>query len=224
MTSPCIRAIASWPSPRMAAASTSWRQFLFRRCRRRSARKHYSFPSVRPKRIAARMEESRQQALYRRKPAFWREPLLLPTQGRRGRSVLTITNLDGAKLGETKGAKEAGLHRLGWRLMQPGTPQGAYRPVPAGEYIATLRVGAATNRAARSGGGGGVKLVRPAFRLAFARSRFHMGPANAKRRQHIIQLGGGGMVGSLVLGRLEAAVDRATRSGAVTAKRSPVQS
>ena len=58
--------------------------------------------------------------------------------------ALTITDADGKKIAEIKGGKEAGLHRLQWNLqLSPQGKGGAFlfRPVPAGEYSATLRVG-----------------------------------------------------------------------------------
>jgi hypothetical protein len=61
---------------------------------------------------------------------------------------ITITDAAGRKLAEYEGAKEAGLHRVTWKMQQPtkqpkGTPL-VFRPVPAGEYVATLRIGQRT--------------------------------------------------------------------------------
>jgi hypothetical protein len=57
--------------------------------------------------------------------------------------ILTITDADGKTVAELKGGKEPGLHRLQWKLQQSPAGKGAFvfRPVPAGEYTATLRVG-----------------------------------------------------------------------------------
>ncbi|MBI3409260.1 MAG: hypothetical protein HY040_13010 [Planctomycetes bacterium] len=54
---------------------------------------------------------------------------------------ISITDGKGAVVGEAKGFKEAGLHRLTWRMNVKGTPDGSYRPVPAGTYTVTLTVG-----------------------------------------------------------------------------------
>ncbi len=55
--------------------------------------------------------------------------------------ILTIRTKDGASVGNVKGARIAGVQRIAWRLNQPDTPLGTFRPVPAGTYLATLRVG-----------------------------------------------------------------------------------
>jgi photosystem II stability/assembly factor-like uncharacterized protein len=55
--------------------------------------------------------------------------------------IVTITSAAGKKVAELKGEKTAGLQRLSWRLSQPGAPAGIFRPVPAGTYTATVRVG-----------------------------------------------------------------------------------
>lgn len=58
--------------------------------------------------------------------------------------VVTITDAKGKKVADLKGEKTAGLQRLRWRLQQPKTKGNVYRPVPAGTYTATLRIGDAT--------------------------------------------------------------------------------
>ncbi len=55
--------------------------------------------------------------------------------------VLTITDTAGTKVAELKGEKHAGMQRLAWRLTRLGTPAGAYNPVAAGTYTATVRTG-----------------------------------------------------------------------------------
>lgn len=55
--------------------------------------------------------------------------------------ILTVVDADGKTLVTTKTARTPGLHRILWRLMQPGTPPGIYRPVAAGEYTISLRLG-----------------------------------------------------------------------------------
>jgi photosystem II stability/assembly factor-like uncharacterized protein len=56
---------------------------------------------------------------------------------------LTITDGRGKPVAELKTAKGAGLHRVSWELRTGGAkaPPAAMRPVPPGEYTATLRVG-----------------------------------------------------------------------------------
>jgi len=55
--------------------------------------------------------------------------------------MLTIKDSNGKTLVNAKAARTPGLHRIMWRLTQPGTPQGVYRPVAAGEYTISLRLG-----------------------------------------------------------------------------------
>jgi hypothetical protein len=71
--------------------------------------------------------------------------------------MLTITDAHDKKIAELKGGKDAGLHRLEWKLQQDSRGKGkdaggkgkdargggrfAFRPMPAGEYTATLRIG-----------------------------------------------------------------------------------
>ncbi len=55
--------------------------------------------------------------------------------------TLTISDEAGKKVVDLKIEQRAGLQRLTWRLNQPGTPAGTYRPVPAGTYLAILRAG-----------------------------------------------------------------------------------
>lgn len=55
--------------------------------------------------------------------------------------LLTIADSDGKTLVTAKAARTPGLHRIQWRLMQPGTPQGAYRPVAPGIYTISMRLG-----------------------------------------------------------------------------------
>lgn len=55
--------------------------------------------------------------------------------------TLAINDAKGKKIAEVKGFKEAGLHRLTWRLNEPGAKDGAYQPVPAGTYTVILRAG-----------------------------------------------------------------------------------
>jgi hypothetical protein len=61
-------------------------------------------------------------------------PLSAPT--------VLVTNAQGKKVGQLKGSLSAGLQRLVWDLNREGTQKDEYNPVPAGEYTATLRVGA----------------------------------------------------------------------------------
>jgi hypothetical protein len=66
--------------------------------------------------------------------------------------TLSITNSDGATVREWKPGKDdgkAGLHRIQWNLLpakQGGKKGGGFdfRPMPAGEYTATLRIGERT--------------------------------------------------------------------------------
>jgi photosystem II stability/assembly factor-like uncharacterized protein len=55
--------------------------------------------------------------------------------------IVTISDANGTKVAQLKGAREAGLQRLNWNLNEAGATTFAFRPVPAGEYTATLRVG-----------------------------------------------------------------------------------
>src|SRR5947209_1870052 len=57
--------------------------------------------------------------------------------------TLTITDGQGQKVTELKTSREAGLHRATWLLAQGGGRTAfAFRTVPPGEYVATLRIGA----------------------------------------------------------------------------------
>jgi photosystem II stability/assembly factor-like uncharacterized protein len=55
--------------------------------------------------------------------------------------IVTITDQAGKKIIDIKGQKIAGLQRIAWRLAPAGTPPTDYRPVPAGTYTATVRIG-----------------------------------------------------------------------------------
>jgi photosystem II stability/assembly factor-like uncharacterized protein len=55
--------------------------------------------------------------------------------------TLAIADGLGNKVAEFKAAHSAGLHRIGWDLNRAGTEKEIFNPVPAGAYIATLRVG-----------------------------------------------------------------------------------
>lgn len=55
--------------------------------------------------------------------------------------ALTIADAAGKKIASVNAARTPGLHRLTWKLSQPNTPPAVYRPVPAGEYTVTLRLG-----------------------------------------------------------------------------------
>ncbi len=55
--------------------------------------------------------------------------------------TLTITDVEGKKIAQVKGAQTPGLHRLTWRLSQSKAPASDFRPVAAGEYTVTLRLG-----------------------------------------------------------------------------------
>jgi photosystem II stability/assembly factor-like uncharacterized protein len=55
--------------------------------------------------------------------------------------IVTVTDATGQQVVELKGEKHAGLQRLAWSLMRPGTPPGLYNPVAAGTYTASFRAG-----------------------------------------------------------------------------------
>jgi photosystem II stability/assembly factor-like uncharacterized protein len=60
--------------------------------------------------------------------------------------TVTIADAAGKTVKQLSLAQQAGLLSANWDLNREGTENGAYWPVPGGEYTATLRVGAATLR------------------------------------------------------------------------------
>jgi photosystem II stability/assembly factor-like uncharacterized protein len=55
--------------------------------------------------------------------------------------VVAIRDPNGMTIDHVKGERVAGVQRIAWRLNQSNTPPGTFRPVPAGTYLATIRVG-----------------------------------------------------------------------------------
>jgi hypothetical protein len=62
--------------------------------------------------------------------------------------VIVVTDVHGKKVAELKGGKEAGLHRLQWKLTQGEPGKGGagfgpfgFRPIPAGAYTVELHLG-----------------------------------------------------------------------------------